>query len=437
MESLTVAPAARLRGTVDVPGDKSMSHRALLLGGLASGTTRLTHMLDAEDCRATHRALAALGVAISWSADEVVVEGRGLGGLTTPAAPIDCGNSGTTMRLLLGILAGQPFAATLTGDPSLSQRPMARVTHVLRTMGARLDGRDNANFAPLTVRGGPLKGITYEMPVPSAQVKSAILLAGLRADGQTVVKERVPTRDHTERMLLAMGAGPWLSIIGDPSDGRTITLKAGAALTGQAFRIPGDCSSAAFWWVAAALRPGSSVTVRDVGLNPTRTAVLDVLRAMGASVTVREHPDDGWEPRGDVTVEYAPLHGTTIAPAVIPMLIDELPVLMIAAAAADGRTVIEGAGELRVKETDRIRSMATGLAALGGRASVEGDTVVIEGPLRLRAGRIASCGDHRTAMAFAIAALAADGPVLIEDTACIRTSYPAFPDTLRSLTSRS
>ena len=226
MESLTVAPAARLRGTVDVPGDKSMSHRALLLGGLASGTTRLTHMLDAEDCRATHRALAALGVAISWSADEVVVEGRGLGGLTTPAAPIDCGNSGTTMRLLLGILAGQPFAATLTGDPSLSQRPMARVTHVLRTMGARLDGRDNANFAPLTVRGGPLKGITYEMPVPSAQVKSAILLAGLCADGQTVVKERVPTRDHTERMLLAMGAGPWLSIIGDPSDGRTITLKA-------------------------------------------------------------------------------------------------------------------------------------------------------------------------------------------------------------------
>ncbi len=437
MESLTVSPAALLRGTLDVPGDKSISHRALLFGGIASGPTRITRMLDAEDCRATQRALAALGVPIRWTDDEVVVEGRGLHGLTAPAAPLDCGNSGTTMRLFLGLLAGQPFAATVTGDPSLSKRPMARVTHVLRTMGARVEGHDDANFAPLTVRGGALHGITYDMPVPSAQVKSAILLAGLYADGHTVVKEPIPTRDHTERMLLAMGAGTALSIIGDPSDGRTITLRGGQPLTGQTFCIPGDLSSAAFWLVAAALRPGSSVTVRDVGLNPTRNAALDVLRTMGASVTVREAPDDGWELRGDVTVEHAPLRGTTIASAVIPMLIDELPILMIAAAVAEGRTVIEGARELRVKETDRIHSMVTGLQALGARASVEGDTVVIEGPTRFRGGRITSYGDHRTAMAFAIAALAADGPVTIEDTACIRTSYPAFPETLRALAQQS
>lgn len=440
MESLTVSPAARLRGTLDVPGDKSISHRALLFGGIASGPTRITRMLDAEDCRATQRALAALGVPIRWTGDEVVVDGRGLRGLTPPAQPLDCGNSGTTMRLLLGLLAGQPFAATLTGDASLSRRPMARVTHVLRAMGARYDGREDANFAPLTVRGGPLHGITYEMPVPSAQAKSAILLAGLYADGHTVVKEPIPTRDHTERMLLAMGAGTALSIIGDPSDGRTITLRgpstsSGQALTGQTFHIPGDFSSAAFWLVAAALRPGSSVMVRDVGLNPTRTAALDVLRAMGALVTVRE-TEDAWEPRGDVTVEHAPLHGTTIERAMIPRLIDELPILMIAAAAAEGRTVIEGAGELRVKETDRIQSMVTGLKALGGRASVEAETVVIEGPTRFRGGRIPSYGDHRTAMAFAIAALAANGPIVIEDTACIRTSYPAFPETLQALATK-
>lgn len=435
-------PAPRVRGTLDVPGDKSISHRALLLGGIAEGTTRLSHMLDADDCRATQRALAAMGVAITWTGDDVVVEGRGLHGLTAPAAPLDCGNSGTTMRLMLGLLAGQPFSATLTGDPSLSKRPMARVTHVLRTMGARVEGREDANFAPLTVQGGPLHGITYDMPVPSAQVKSAILLAGLQADGQqTIIKEAIPTRDHTERMLLAMGQGDALSIIGDPGDGRTITLRAPqvslceakrAGLTAQTFRIPGDLSSAAFWLVAAAILPDSSITVRDVGLNPTRTAALDVLRAMGAAVTVREAPDDGWEPRGDVTVEHAPLRGTTIAGMVIPRLIDELPILMIAAAAAHGRTVIEEAGELRVKETDRIHSMVTGLQAVGARAAVEGDSVIIEGPTKFRGATINSYGDHRTAMSLAIAGLAADGPMTIDDTACIRTSYPAFPKTLQA-----
>lgn len=433
MESLTVHPAASVRGALDVPGDKSISHRALMLGGIADGATRLSHMLDAEDCRATQRALMAMGVPIIWTGDDVVVEGRGLRGLTAPAGPLDCGNSGTTMRLMLGLLAGQPFSATLTGDPSLSKRPMARVTHLLRTMGATIDGGGDANFAPLTIRGGAVKAIEHAMAVPSAQVKSALLLAGLSAAGQhTVIKEAIPTRDHTERMLLAMGQGDALSIIGDPEDGRTITLRGGQPLTAQTFRIPGDISSAAFWLVAAAIRPGSSITVRDVGLNPTRTAALNVLCAMGAAVTIRE-TSEAWEPRGDVTVEGAPLHGTTISRAVIPRLIDELPILMIAAAAANGRTVIEGAGELRVKETDRIHSMVTGLQAVGGRATVDGETVIIEGPTKFRGATINSYGDHRTAMSFAIAGLAAAGPMQIDDVACIRTSYPAFPDTLRAV----
>ena len=437
METLTVHPARPLLGTIEVPGDKSISHRAIMLGALSQGTTSISGCLDAEDCRATQAAFTTLGIPVQWTADRVVIDGRGQLGLTAPTQPIDCGNSGTTMRLLLGVLAGQPFRATLTGDASLSKRPMKRVTQVLRRMGARIEGQDDGNLAPLTIQGGALKGITYELPVPSAQVKSAILLAGLYVqDGVTVVKELVLTRDHTERMLLAMGLGDHLSILGDPLDGRTVTLRGGTALQGRQFRIPGDPSSAAFWLVAAALVRESSVTVRDVGLNPTRTGFLQVLQGMGAKVTVRPAPDDGWEPRGDVTVEWAPLHGTTIRRSLLPQLIDELPILMAAAAAAEGRTVIEEASELRVKETDRIESMRTNLMTLGVRVVVEGHTVIIEGPARLRGATVSSFGDHRTAMAAAIAGLAADGPVTIQDTACIRTSYPSFEGTLRTLTAR-
>jgi len=431
MGLLTVHPAARLHGHLTVPGDKSISHRALMLGAIAQGTTRISGCLDAEDCRVTQAAFEAMGVPIQWRGDDVQLEGRGLRGLKASPRPIDLGNSGTSMRLLLGILAGQSFSATLTGDASLSTRPMARVTHPLRRMGARIDGAGDANLAPLTIRGGHLTGITYTLPIPSAQVKSALLLAGLYAEGTTTLVEPVLTRDHTERMLAAMGTA--ISVIGDPSDGRTMTVRGGRELTARDFRIPGDLSSAAFWLVGAALRPGSSVTVRGVGLNPTRTGFIDVLRAMGGRVTVREAADESWEPRGDVTVDGGPLHGATIAGPMIPRLIDELPILMVAAAAAEGRTVIRDAEELRVKETDRIRSMVSNLQALGTRMTVEGHAVVIDGPTRFRHGTVSSFGDHRTAMAMGIAGLLADGPVQVEDTACIRTSYPAFPATLRTL----
>ena len=435
MASLTVHPAARLRGVLTVPGDKSISHRALMLGAIAHGPTTITGCLEADDCRATQAAFAAMGVPIDWRGDRVRIEGRGLRGLTAPARPIECGNSGTTMRLLLGILAGQPFSATLTGDASLVKRPMARVTHLLRGMGATIDGAQEANFAPLTIRGGALKSLDYRMTIPSAQVKSALLLAGLYATGGggvTRVVEPVLTRDHTERMLAAMGAA--ISIIGDLHHGRTITVRGGQELTGREFQIPGDLSSAAFWWVAAAIVPGAEVTVRGVGLNPTRTGILEVLRAMGADLTVEEAPGQSWEPQGDVTVRGSRLQGMTIEGPLLPRLIDELPILMVAAAAAEGRTVIRDAAELRVKETDRIHSMTTSLQTLGARIAVEGDTVTIEGPTRFRAGTVSSFGDHRTAMASAVAALLADGPVQIEETACVSTSYPAFAETLRTLT---
>ena len=434
MASLTVHPAARLRGTLAVPGDKSISHRALMLGAVAQGPTTIIGCLEAEDCRATQAAFTAMGVPIDWRGDRVRIEGRGLHGLSAPSGPIDCGNSGTTMRLLLGILAGQPFLATLTGDASLKKRPMARVTHLLRRMGARIEGKEDANFAPLTVRGSTLKSLDHQMTVPSAQVKSALLLAGLYATGgggMTRVVEPVLTRDHTERMLAAMGAA--ISIIGDLKNGRTITVRGGQELTGRDFQIPGDFSSAAFWWVAAAIVPGSAVTVLGVGLNPTRTGLLEVLQAMGADVTVEEAPGQTWEPQGNVTVRGSPLHGTTIAGPLIPRLIDELPILMVAAAAAEGRTVICDAAELRVKETDRIHSMTTSLQTLGARVAVEGDTITLEGPTRFRGGTVDSFGDHRTAMAMAIAGLRAEGPVTIEDTACVNTSYPGFADTLRTL----
>lgn len=432
MESLTVHPTSRLHGEITVPGDKSISHRALMLGAIAAGTTTIHGCLEADDCRATQAAFTAMGVPIQWQDSVVRLEGRGLYGLTAPTRPLDLGNSGTSMRLLLGILAGQPFSATLTGDASLSRRPMARVTHPLRQMGATIEGRDDANYAPLTIRGGRLSPLTYTMPVPSAQVKSALLLAGLSADGMTTLVEPTLTRDHTERMLGAMGAA--ISVIGDLSNGRTVTIRGGHELAAQTFRVPGDLSSAAFWMVAAAIVPGSRVTIRGVGLNPTRTGVVEVLRAMGGKVTVDEEPGQPWEPSGAVTVDAGPLHGTTIEGAILPRLIDELPILMVAAAAAEGRTIIRDAVELRVKETDRIQSMATNLQAVGARVAVEDHTLIIDGPTRFHGGAVTSFGDHRTAMAMAVAGLRADGPVTIEDTACIKTSYPQFVATLKSLT---
>jgi 3-phosphoshikimate 1-carboxyvinyltransferase len=424
--SLVVAPSRALRGEIHVPGDKSISHRAVLFGALARGTTRIAGFLRAEDCLATVRCVRALGVRVDEEGDGTRLAVHG-GDLRESEDVLDVGNSGTTIRLLAGILAGQPFHSTVTGDASIRRRPMDRIAEPLRRMGARITGRAGGRLAPLAIDGGSLRGIAYTTPVASAQVKSAILLAGLFADGATAVTEPSLSRDHTERMLAGFGAAV-------ARDGLTVRLPGRTALTPGAVAVPGDMSSAAFFLVAAAIVPGSVVTVRGVGLNPTRTGVLDVLRAMGAAVEVAPRPDTGGEPVGDVTVCAAPLHGTTIGGDLIPRLIDELPVLAVAASVADGDTVIRDAAELRVKESDRIAALARELGAIGATIEAQPDGLAIRGMPRFRGGRAASGGDHRMAMALAVAGLRAAGPVTVDDTDCIGTSFPEFEATLRSLT---
>jgi 3-phosphoshikimate 1-carboxyvinyltransferase len=425
--ALVVTPGRALRGAIRVPGDKSISHRAVLLGAVARGATSIEGFLRAEDCLATVRCIRALGIAVEddGGAGRVTVHG---GTLRAPDDVLDVGNSGTTIRLLTGILAGQPFRSTLTGDESIRRRPMDRIAAPLRRMGARISGRDGGRLAPLVVEGGGLRAIAYTTPVASAQVKSAVLLAGLFASGETAVTEPSQSRDHTERMLGAFG-------VPVRRDGLTVRLVGPAAPHGAGtLRVPGDISSAAFFLAAAAMVPGSEVTVRGVGLNPTRTGMLDVLRAMGAQVDVDNVREDGGEPAGDVTVRAAALYATTIGGGLIPRLIDELPVLAAAASVADGETVIRDAAELRVKESDRIAALARGLGAIGARVEAQPDGLAIRGVPQLRGGRAASGGDHRIAMALAVAGLRAAGPVTVDDTDCIRTSFPGFEDTLRALT---
>jgi len=422
--SLVVTPRSSLRGAVRVPGDKSISHRAALLGGLAAGTTTVEGFLRGEDCLATLACLRAMGVRIDDDGGRLVIHG---GALAEPDDVLDVGNSGTTIRLLSGILAGQPFHSVVTGDASIRRRPMDRVATPLRRMGARISGRSGGRLAPLSIDGGGLRGIAYETPVASAQIKSAVLLAGLFADGETEVREPSQSRDHTERMLGAFG-------VPVRRDGLAVRVSGPAALRGTALHVPGDLSSAAFLLVAAALVPGSEVTVEDVGLNPTRTGVLDVLTQMGADVRVRGQRDEGGEPVGDVTVRASRLRGVTIGGALIPRTIDELPVLAVAACLAEGETVIRDAAELRVKEVDRIAALARELGRLGAAVEPRPDGLAITGVARLRGGRVASDGDHRIAMAMAVAGLCADGPVTIEDPACIQTSFPEFEETLRGVT---
>lgn len=421
---LTVSPAGRLAGRVRVSGDKSISHRAALVGALARGVTVIHNFLRADDCLHTLSCLKALGVSIEDEGDGVVVHGTGARWREPPAA-LDAGNSGTTMRLLAGILAGQRFSAEITGDASLRRRPMDRVIEPLAQMGAQIVALGEGRFPPLRITGGPLRGITYTLPVASAQVKSAVLLAGLLAQGQTTVIEPTPTRDHTERMLAAFGAPV-------RRDGSRVSLTA-AGLRGREVYVPGDMSSAAFLLAAAAARPGSELTVEDVGLNPTRTGVLDVLRAFGAQVEVRQTGERNGEPVGVVTVRGQPLRGVRIGGSLIPRVIDELPVLCVIAAAADGETVISDAAELRVKESDRIAVLARGLRALGGEVKEQVDGMTIYGS-PLHGGRVASAGDHRIAMAFAVAGLLADGPVTVEGAESISVSFPQFVDALRAVT---
>ncbi len=426
MSQLTIQSARSLQGEITLPGDKSISHRAILFGAISEGITRVSNCLKAEDVDSTRKAIQALGVSVEVRGDERVVHGKGIAALKSPSAPIDCGNSGTTTRLLLGLLSGLPIAATLTGDASLSKRPMRRVTEPLEKMGAKFHGPNGPDRLPLTVQGGSLKGITYTLPIPSAQLKSAILLAGLSAQGPTTVIEPVESRDHTERMLSYFGTRV-------KRNGLSITIEPGAQLKGRQVSVPGDISSAAFFLVGAAIVPGSSIVARRIGLNPTRTGLIDLLKRMGANIWITSVSGEDWEPTGDVTMKSSRLHGENILDHEIPRLIDELPILMVAATQAEGKTVIQGAGELRVKETDRIHSMVTGLSAMGAKIYAEGDSVVIDGPTSLRGAQLQSFGDHRTAMALAIAGLVADGPTEIEGAEWIGISFPEFPQLLRSL----
>jgi len=425
--SAIVTPARRLRGRLRVPGDKSIAHRYALLAALAEGRSTLAHFAPGADCQSTLACLRTLGVEIEETAPgTVTVLGRGFGQLRSPAAPLDAGNSGTTMRLMAGVLAGHPFTSTMTGDASLSKRPMRRVIVPLERMGARIEAADG--HAPLTIHGAPLRAIAHEPETPSAQVKSAVLLAGLHADGETTVREPAATRDHTERALTAFGGS--VSI-----DGLTVGVRGGQRLAGRSLTVPGDFSSAAFWLVAAAAQPGSHIEVEEVGLNPTRIALLDVLRRFGAYVSVSITATEAGEPRGSVTIEGNRTGAVDIGPSDVAALIDELPAIA-ALAAHGGHVTVRGASELRVKESDRIAALVAGFRALGIDADERPDGFSIAGPsgsARPAGGVADARGDHRMAMAFAIAALAADGPSTIEGADAVAISYPGFFETLEQL----
>lgn len=413
-----------LRGDIAVPGDKSISHRAIMLGAIADGATRIDGFLEGEDTRATAAIFDRLGVRIEAPCDGVrIVHGVGLHGLRPPEGPLDCGNAGTAMRLLAGLLAGQRFDSILVGDASLSKRPMQRVIEPLAAMGADIDARDGG--APLRIHGGrALRGIDITMQVASAQLKSALLLAGLYAQGETRVREPRPTRDYTERMLAAFGV-PCAFVPGEAA------LLGGFPLQARDVRVPADFSSAAFFLVAATLVPGSELLLRGVGMNPRRTGLLQVLRAMGADIVESDPGEQGAEAVCDLRVRHAPLRGIEVPVECVPDMIDEFPALFVAAACAEGRTVVRGAAELRVKESDRIAAMAAGLRALGIHVDETPDGATIHGGA-MRGGDVDSRGDHRIAMAFAVAAQCAQEEVRIEEVANVATSFPGFDALARS-----
>ena len=435
MEYVSTRPDRPLSGEVAVPGDKSLSHRAVLFAAMAGGTSRLTGVLDSEDVHASIGAVRALGanveiVAAAGRGLELVVTGWGEDGPCCPDVPIDCGNSGTTARLLLGILAGWDTEVTLIGDESLSKRPMGRVTDPLTLMGASFDSPTGT--LPVTVRGGGLQVIDYATPVASAQVKSAILLAGLRAAGRTTVREPAPSRDHTELLLPAFSVP-----VGRDPAARVAWVEGPAALRSSDITVPGDPSSAAFMVAASLLVPGSRITVTGVGLNPTRIAYLDVLDRMGADIRIQPFEAAGGEPVGAVRVGYTrELRPAIVRAAEVPALVDEIPVLALLATQAAGETRFEDVGELRVKESDRLTAVVEGLTLLGASAHVEGDTLVVRGPADLRGARLDSRGDHRLAMTWALAGLPSDGPVTVSGFEAVDVSYPSFAADLAALSAK-
>ncbi|NOQ81477.1 MAG: 3-phosphoshikimate 1-carboxyvinyltransferase [Methylophaga sp.] len=417
-KNYVVQPGGKLQGEIRVPGDKSISHRSIMLGSLAEGVTEVSGFWEGEDALATLASFRAMGVQIDGPKDgRVTVHGVGMHGLKAPEDDVYLGNSGTSIRLLSGLLSGQSFASTLTGDKSLSGRPMRRVTDPLAQMGAVIDSNDGK--LPLTIKAGnKLTGITYTLPMASAQVKSCVLLAGMYAQGTTTVTEPAPTRDHTERMLSGMGYK--VDVQGD-----TVSLEGGGKLTAANIDVPADISSATFFMVGAAISEGSDITLTHVGINPTRIGVINILRLMGADITLSNEGLTGGEPVADIRIKHAPLKGIQIPEDQVPLAIDEFPALFVAAACADGQTVLTGAEELRVKESDRIQAMADGLQILGIDAQSTTDGIIINGGV-IGSGEVESHDDHRIAMSFAIAGLQAGGTIVVNDCANVATSFPNF-----------
>ncbi len=415
-----------LKGEVKIPGDKSISHRAVMLGALAKGTTKITDFLQGADCLSTMECFRRMGIQIQNTSGEVLVHGQGLHGLAAPSDLLNVGNSGTTIRLLSGILAPQPFSATLTGDASIQKRPMKRVMEPLSQMGAKIESLSGNGCAPLRISGTPLKGIHYKTPVASAQVKSCILFAGMYADGATTVTEPVLSRDHSERMLEHFGARL-------TREGTAVTIQPEPQLAAREIPVPGDISSAAYFIAAATLVPHSEILIRNVGINPTRSGMLEVCRAMGADIQYLNERDDSGEPTADLLVRSSSLKGTVIEGAIIPALIDELPVLAVMAAFAKGETIIRNAEELKVKESDRIAVMVENLSAMGADITGTPDGMIIRGGPALHGAEIHTYKDHRIAMSFAVAALAAEGTTHIEDADCVNISYPDFYGDLQRL----
>ncbi|MDF2556481.1 MAG: 3-phosphoshikimate 1-carboxyvinyltransferase [Bacillales bacterium] len=403
---------------IEVPGDKSISHRAIMFGAIAHGDTHIKGFLYSEDCKSTLSCFRQLGVEIKELENEIIVHGKGIQGLKKPLEHLDVGNSGTTIRLMSGLLAGSAISATLFGDASIAKRPMARVIKPLSEMGANIKGSIDGNYAPIKVTGTQLKGITYKMPIASAQVKSAILLAGIHAEGETRVIEPNPSRDHTERFLRAFGGAIF-------TENNEIVIKGNQQLHGQLLHIPGDISSAAFWMVAAAITPGSEVKLLKVGLNPTRTGIIDVMKEMGSDIEIEELESTG-EPYGNIIVRYSNLRGTVIDGELITRLIDEIPIIALLATQALGQTTIRNAEELRVKETDRIAATSEQLSLLGANIIPTKDGLIIKGGSKLFGAEVDSCGDHRIGMMLAVSALVTDGPVILNNADAIAVSYPTF-----------
>ncbi|MGN1402440.1 MAG: 3-phosphoshikimate 1-carboxyvinyltransferase [Bacillus sp. (in: firmicutes)] len=415
-----------LQGTLEIPGDKSISHRAVMFGAVANGKTTIKNFLPGEDCLSTISCFRKMGVAIEQDGKDVVIDGKGFDGLTEAHEVLDVGNSGTTLRLISGLLSGLPIHSILVGDESIAKRPMTRVTNPLRQMGAKIDGRENGKYTPISIRGGQLSAISYQVPVASAQVKSAVLLAGLRAEGRTIVTEIEQTRNHTETMLRMFG-------VQVETEGLSISIDGGQPLFGTEIVVPGDISSAAFFLAAGAIAPHSSITLRNVGLNETRTGILDVLRSMGANLEVEFYEEMSEEPRGDLTIKSSELKAVDINGSIIPRLIDELPIIALMATQAEGTTVISDAKELKVKETNRIDTVVTELRKLGADIEATEDGMIIRGKTFLHGGAVDSHGDHRIGMMLAIAATVAGGEVTLKNGEAIAVSYPEFFDHLHSL----